>query len=118
MKLSRVEGWLRLAFWVLGLVLAATYVWRGRHVMWPDGIAYLDLADAFARKDWQVRVIAEVPGLSGRHFWQSPAAVKRRVIDTLVATGARAIVAAGGDVAAQGWLRLEGTTYLVCCINR
>src|ERR1700676_785173 len=41
-----------LAFWVCALVLGATQAWTSRFEMAPDGIQYLDNADAYFRKDW------------------------------------------------------------------
>ncbi|MDR7523065.1 MAG: hypothetical protein QN168_11430 [Armatimonadota bacterium] len=34
-------------------VLGAVAAWEGRFDMDPDGVSYLDMADAYARRDWQ-----------------------------------------------------------------
>ena len=45
---------LRLLAWIVVAAIGAVYAWAARHEMNPDGIAYLDIADAFARGDWSV----------------------------------------------------------------
>jgi len=45
---------LRRIFWLAAIVLAALHAWAGRHAMNPDGISYLDLADAFRHHDWSL----------------------------------------------------------------
>src|ERR1700681_2846081 len=47
--------WLRrllLAFWMCALILGALQSWTSRFDMAPDGIQYLDNADAYFRGDW------------------------------------------------------------------
>lgn len=41
-----------LLFWILALGLAAIQAWNSRFDMFPDGIQYLDNADAYFRGDW------------------------------------------------------------------
>jgi hypothetical protein len=43
---------LRRIFWLAAILLAALHTWAARHAMNPDGISYLDLADAFRHHDW------------------------------------------------------------------
>lgn len=43
---------MRGVFWLVGLALAVLQAWVSRHWMNPDGVAYLDLADAWRRGDW------------------------------------------------------------------
>ena len=74
-----------LAFWVCALVLGATQAWTSRFEMSPDGITYLDNADAYFRKDWDAAANSEwspmYPWLLGvgMHFlqpspyWEFPA---------------------------------------------
>ena len=45
-------GRLRLALWALAAGLGGLEAFAGRHVVNPDGIAYLDIADAYGRGDW------------------------------------------------------------------
>lgn len=42
----------RAMVWILLAAAGAIHGWAGRMEMTPDGIAYLDLADAFLRGDW------------------------------------------------------------------
>lgn len=44
-------GWRTLA-WLVITAMGAVSAWASQHAMNPDGIAYLDLADAFVRADW------------------------------------------------------------------
>jgi hypothetical protein len=44
-------------FQFVSLLFGAYYAWIFRHSMEPDGIAYLDLADAYARSDWRGAVV-------------------------------------------------------------
>src|SRR5216683_2745491 len=39
-------------FWALALLLGAVQAWTGRNAMNEDGIAYLDIGDAYLRGDW------------------------------------------------------------------
>lgn len=41
---------------VLAVALGVLQAYWGRHAMTPDGIAYLDIADAFIRHDWAVAI--------------------------------------------------------------
>lgn len=42
--------------WILAIVLGGMNAWYGQHVMNPDGVSYLDIADAYLRGDWQQAV--------------------------------------------------------------
>lgn len=44
--------------WALALVLGAVQAWANRFYMGNDGISYLDMADAYLRKDWHTAVNA------------------------------------------------------------
>ena len=46
------ERRLVILFWALGLLLGAVQAWTGRNAMNEDGIAYLDIGDAYLRGDW------------------------------------------------------------------
>jgi hypothetical protein len=43
-------------FWFIAIILAALYGWSGRQAMNPDGMSYLDIADAYRRGDWKAAV--------------------------------------------------------------
>src|SRR5215475_941872 len=43
---------LRMCCWVVVLSLGAGSAWAARFTMYPDGISYLDVGDAFWRGDW------------------------------------------------------------------
>jgi len=49
---------LRAIFWLLAIVLGALHTWATRHFMNPDGVSYLDMADAYLRGDWSMAVNA------------------------------------------------------------
>lgn len=42
----------RIAFWVLALAIGFIVMLSRRDFMNPDGLSYLDMGDAFARRDW------------------------------------------------------------------
>jgi hypothetical protein len=44
--------WLRLSFWCAAISLGASEAWATRFAMNPDGISYLDIGDAYWRRDW------------------------------------------------------------------
>ncbi len=44
---------LRLALRVFAVALAALQAWNGRFLLNPDGVSYLDIADAYLRADWR-----------------------------------------------------------------
>jgi hypothetical protein len=46
------ERRLVILFWAVGLLLGAAQAWTGRNAMNEDGIAYLDIGDAYLRGDW------------------------------------------------------------------
>ena len=50
--------WIRAGFWLLALTLAAFQVWAAvrSSSMNADGIAYLDMGDAYLRGDWSTAV--------------------------------------------------------------
>lgn len=50
--------WLSCVFWLLGIAMAALHAWAASqsHSMNADGIAYLDIGDAYMRGDWDVAV--------------------------------------------------------------
>ncbi len=43
---------LRFLFPAIAVILGLLQAWEGRHLMNPDGISYLDIADAYRRGDW------------------------------------------------------------------
>jgi hypothetical protein len=43
---------LRISCWTVALVLGAWQAWSTRWTMYPDGISYLDMGDAFWKGDW------------------------------------------------------------------
>lgn len=52
------QRWLTAAFWLLALTLAALQTWAAirSHSMNADGIAYLDIGDAYLRGDWETAI--------------------------------------------------------------
>lgn len=44
--------------WLMSIVFGALYTWAGRHAMNPDGMAYLDMGDAYLRGDWSIAINA------------------------------------------------------------
>src|SRR5688500_18006071 len=48
---------LEIAFWLLAIVLGFTHVWADHHyLMNADAMSYIDIAEAYLRKDWQAAV--------------------------------------------------------------
>jgi len=47
-----LERTLRVIFWLITIVLGGCQTWANRHAMNPDGISYLNLADACTQGDW------------------------------------------------------------------
>lgn len=47
---------LRWLFWAGAILIAAAYNWVNRHGMGPDGLAYVDVADAYWRGDWKTAI--------------------------------------------------------------
>src|SRR6266566_7858750 len=43
---------LRIGCWFVALALGAIDAWVTRFTMYPDGVSYLDVGDAFWRADW------------------------------------------------------------------
>jgi hypothetical protein len=43
---------IRIAFWVLAILLGGAQTWYTRHRIFADGISYLEIAQAYARGDW------------------------------------------------------------------
>jgi len=43
-------------FWVIAVVLGAFLAWDSRHAMNPDGMCYLDMAEAYLRGDWDMAI--------------------------------------------------------------
>ena len=48
----------KIAFRILAIGLGVLHYWVNRHAMNPDGVSYLDIADAYLRHDWQMAVNA------------------------------------------------------------
>lgn len=47
-----------IAFWLIAILLGIIHAWAGRHAMNPDGIFYLDIGDAYFRRDWNMALNA------------------------------------------------------------
>lgn len=43
---------IRASFWLVGTGLAAAQAWAGRQAMNADGVSYLEVAEAYLRRDW------------------------------------------------------------------
>jgi Na+-translocating ferredoxin:NAD+ oxidoreductase RnfD subunit len=52
------QFWLRNGFRLLAVTLAGLHAWTAArsHSMNPDGVAYLDIGDAYFRGDWEVAI--------------------------------------------------------------
>lgn len=48
----------KVAFRLLAVALGVLHYWVNRHAMNPDGVSYLDIADAYLRHDWHMAVNA------------------------------------------------------------
>jgi len=56
-KLDLGPRWLRIAFWVLIVLLGFVHAWADRHYLVnADTMSYLDVADAYLRRDWQTAI--------------------------------------------------------------
>ena len=54
---DRKLTWLELAFWALAIVLGFVHVWADHHYfMNADVLSYLDIAEAYLRRDWNTAV--------------------------------------------------------------
>jgi hypothetical protein len=47
---------IRIFFWCAALVLGAADAWVSRNAMNPDGVSYLDMGDAFFRRNWHMAI--------------------------------------------------------------
>jgi hypothetical protein len=48
----------RMAGWGLALAMGFIQTWRSRHAMNPDGVSYLDVAEAYLAADWSAAINA------------------------------------------------------------
>ena len=48
-----VSNNIRIALWLVALLLGALQAWAGRFPIGEDGVSYLDVADAYLRGDWR-----------------------------------------------------------------
>jgi hypothetical protein len=50
--------WLRVVFWLIALILGGLHAWAAAksNSMNPDGVAYLDIGDAYLRRDWSMAI--------------------------------------------------------------
>jgi hypothetical protein len=90
--------------WILGILAAVVFggvsFWEGRFDMDPDGIAYLDMADAYARRDWENALnsvwsplyswmlIPVLRGLKPSAYWEFPVVQGANFLIYLGALGA------------------------------
>src|SRR5437588_11835229 len=56
---ERVRVRLRMLFWCLAIALGALQVWAHRSEMNPDGISYIEMAEAAARGAWDALAHAD-----------------------------------------------------------
>jgi hypothetical protein len=49
---ASLDRGIRASFWVIGTGLAAAQAWAGRQAMNADGVSYLEVAEAYLRRDW------------------------------------------------------------------
>jgi 4-amino-4-deoxy-L-arabinose transferase-like glycosyltransferase len=49
---SSLDGLVSAACPIIALSLGALQAWGGRHLMNPDGVSYIDIADAYSRGEW------------------------------------------------------------------
>jgi hypothetical protein len=52
----RVCKRIRIFFWCAALALGAVDLWASRNAINPDGVSYLDMGDAFFRRNWHMAV--------------------------------------------------------------
>jgi hypothetical protein len=64
---------LKMLFWCVALLAGFLQAWAGRHSMTSDGMAYLDMGDAYWRGDWTMAVNAYWSPLSQGRFRRGPA---------------------------------------------
>lgn len=81
-----LKRYARFLFWAGGLGLAFLQAWSNRYAMNPDGVSYLDMADAYLRGDWGMAINAQWSPLYSwllsivffvfdpSPFWEFPAA--------------------------------------------
>ncbi|HKZ78766.1 MAG TPA: hypothetical protein VJ124_10720 [Pyrinomonadaceae bacterium] len=51
--------WLSISFWIIAIVLGFFHAWADHHyIPNPDGLSYLDIANAYVRGDWQTAINA------------------------------------------------------------
>ncbi len=56
-KLDYGPRWLRITFWVLIVLLGFVHAWADRHYLVnADTMSYLDVANAYLRRDWQTAI--------------------------------------------------------------
>lgn len=53
---SKRDRRLRVIFFLLAIFLGGLDAWSARHAITPDGISYLDMGDAYVRRDWGMAV--------------------------------------------------------------
>ncbi|HKY03473.1 MAG TPA: hypothetical protein VJQ56_01220, partial [Blastocatellia bacterium] len=56
---TSLKSYARFLFWTGGLGLAFLQAWSDRYAMNPDGVSYLDMADAYLRGDWGMAINAQ-----------------------------------------------------------
>lgn len=49
---KRKDILLKIGFWILAVILGVFQTWLYRNAFWTDGIAYVDIADAYLKGDW------------------------------------------------------------------
>ena len=49
---------IRVSFWSIAVAAGALQAWGARFVIEPDGVNYLDIADAYLRRDWSAAINA------------------------------------------------------------
>lgn len=56
-KIDYGPRWLRVSLWILIAVLGFTHAWADRHYLVnADAMSYLDIADAYLRRDWNTAI--------------------------------------------------------------
>jgi 4-amino-4-deoxy-L-arabinose transferase-like glycosyltransferase len=87
---------------------------RRRGIGAGAGVGYIGYTfDAYWARLGGYRVVTEIPEKEAAKFWGADRVVRERVIRALQRAGAQAIVAEGVAPAAEGWISIPGTSYLV-----
>ncbi|MGA8151701.1 MAG: hypothetical protein WB952_12175 [Terriglobales bacterium] len=100
-------------FWSIALVLGLIQAWANRFYMGSDGVPYLDMADAYLRRDWHTAINGSwnplYAWLIGSDFLIfRPSAYWEYPTVQLLNFGIYAVTVASFEYFLRGWLRWRG----------